>query len=79
MGRYLFMPLLFRSLRASEELGIAAELKGIGLADSIRPYKSLNFTVYDMFLVICFICIIVSAFMVQIHIEVPESLRSLHR
>ncbi len=79
MGRYLFMPLLFRSLRASEELGIAAELKGIGLSDKVRPYKALNFTANDMFLVICFICIIFAAFMVQIHIEVPESLRSLHR
>lgn len=79
MGRYLFMPLLFRSLRASEELGIAAELKGIGLNDKVNPYKSLNFTIYDMFLVICFVSIIFIAFMVQTNIEVPESLRSLHR
>lgn len=79
MGRYLFMPLLFRSLRASEELGIAAELKGIGLSDKVRPYKTLKFTAYDMFLIIGFISVIFTAFMVQSHIEVPQSLRSLHR
>ncbi len=79
MGRFLFMPLLFRSLRASEELGIAAELKGIGLNSKVRPYKSLKFTINDLFILIFFAFIITAAFVVQYNIEVPESLRSLHR
>lgn len=79
MGRFLFMPLLFRSLRASEELGIAAELKGIGLNNKVRPYKSLKFTLNDLFILIFFAFIITAAFLVQYNIEVPESLRSLHR
>lgn len=79
MGRYLFMPLLFRSLRASEELGIAAELKGIGRDVKVTPYKKLSFTLSDFILLLCFFAVIISAFLVQRYIEVPESLRSLHR
>ena len=54
MGRYLFMPLLFRSLRASEELGIAAELKGIGNDVKVTPYKRLSFSINDLLLLISF-------------------------
>ena len=79
MGRYLFMPLLFRSLRASEELGIAAELKGIGNDVKVTPYKRLSFSINDLLLLISFATVLVSAFFVQSYIEVPESLRSLHR
>lgn len=79
IGRYLFMPLLFRSLRSSEELGIAAELKGIGNDIKVAPYKKLSFSIYDFTFFICFFVLIISAFMVQHYIEVPESLRSLHR
>ncbi|RRD69378.1 MULTISPECIES: energy-coupling factor transporter transmembrane protein EcfT [unclassified Desulfovibrio] len=38
--RLLFTPLLFRSLRSSEDLGIAAELKGLGYGGQITPYRS---------------------------------------
>lgn len=79
MGRYLFMPLLFRSLRASEELGIAAELKGIGSDAKVIPYKRLSFTVNDLLLLIVFVTVLIGAFFVQNYIQVPESLRSLHR
>lgn len=79
MGRYLFMPLLFRSLRASDELGIAAELKGIGSAAKVIPYKKLYFTINDFLLLVLFFIVLIGAFLVQSYIEVPESLRSLHR
>ena len=37
--RFVTVPLLFRSLKASEDLGIAAELKGLGVGRMMRPYK----------------------------------------
>ncbi len=49
MIRLLFTPLLFRSLKTSEELGIAAELKGLGGA--MRPYKKLVWKRSDTWLV----------------------------
>ena len=36
--RFVTVPLLFRSLKASEDLGIAAELKGLGVGRVMRPY-----------------------------------------
>ncbi|MFR8054938.1 MAG: energy-coupling factor transporter transmembrane component T family protein [Bilophila wadsworthia] len=39
--RLVFTPLLFRSLKTSEELGIAAELKGLGYGEGMRPYRKL--------------------------------------
>lgn len=38
MVRLMFTPLIFRSLQTSETLGMAAELKGLGYGDSLRPY-----------------------------------------
>ncbi len=78
-GRYLFMPVLFRSLRASEELGIAAELKGLGLDNKVVPYKKLTFTIYDFILIGLFFMVIMTAVYVQNTIEVPSSLRSIHK
>lgn len=79
IGRYLFMPLLFRSLRTSEELGVAAELKGLGLNDNVVPYKKLTYTSDDFKLLFVFALIIITSALVQIYIEVPDSLRSIHR
>ena len=36
--RFVSVPLLFRSLKASEDLGIAAELKGLDAGRTMRPY-----------------------------------------
>ncbi len=53
--RFLFIPLLFRSLRSSEELGIAAEFKGMR-ADMAcgrsRPYRASRWTRRDTFFVL---------------------------
>ncbi len=45
--RLLLVPLLFRSLRAADEIGIAAELKGLGHARQIRPCRPPSFTRHD--------------------------------
>lgn len=47
--RLLFVPLVFRALRAADELGIAAELKGLGYARKVRPCRPLSFTGRDWF------------------------------
>jgi energy-coupling factor transport system permease protein len=41
--RLLLMPLLFRSLRSSDELGIAAELKGLRNGQRITPLRRASF------------------------------------
>ena len=42
--RLLLIPLLFRSLRSSDELGMAAELKGLGRGRKITPLNGSRFT-----------------------------------
>lgn len=37
--RFVTVPLLFRSLKTSEDLGIAAELKGLGMGRTLTPYR----------------------------------------
>ena len=48
--RLVFTPLLFRSLKTSEELGIAAELKGLGYGEGMRPYRKLVWKASDTWL-----------------------------
>lgn len=52
MLRLLFMPLLFRSLRTSEELGMAAELKGLDSQSIFVPYKKTLWTNKDTLLIV---------------------------
>lgn len=47
--RLLFVPLVFRALRAADELGVAAELKGLGYARKVRPCRTRHFTGRDWF------------------------------
>lgn len=49
--RLLLMPLLFRSLRSSDELGIAAELKGMGYGQQMTPLKKSRFGRKDIMMV----------------------------
>lgn len=49
--RLLFTPLLFRALRSSEDLGIAAELKGLGCGGSVQPYHRRIWTRAETLLV----------------------------
>lgn len=49
--RLLFTPLLFRCLRSSEDLGIAAELKGLGQSERMTPYRLAVWSRADTILV----------------------------
>lgn len=46
-SRLLFVPLVFRALRASDELGIAAELKGLGYGGQICACRPPRFSGWD--------------------------------
>lgn len=63
--RLLFTPLLFRSLKTSEELGIAAELKGLGYGDGMRPYRRLVWKTADTWLVIAACLVAATAVLCQ--------------
>ena len=52
MLRLMFTPLLFRSLRTSEELGIAAELKGLEAGGRFVPFRGGSWTRRDTALVL---------------------------
>ena len=62
MLRLLFTPLLFRSLRTSEELGIAAELKGLEAGAKFVPFRVSSWTARDTQLVVLAIVVAASAF-----------------
>ena len=46
--RLMLMPMLFRSLRSADELGIAAELKGLGAAPHPTPLREARFHRVDL-------------------------------
>uniref|UniRef100_UPI003FEF4ED0 energy-coupling factor transporter transmembrane component T n=1 Tax=Bilophila wadsworthia TaxID=35833 RepID=UPI003FEF4ED0 len=58
--RLVFTPLLFRSLKTSEELGIAAELKGLGYGEGMRPYQKLVWKASDTWLLVA-ACLVAAA------------------
>ena len=66
MLRLLFTPLLFRSLRTSEELGIAAELKGLEADGRFVPFRSGVWTRRDTALVL--LAVIVAALALYCHV-----------
>ncbi|PIE71490.1 MAG: cobalt transporter [Deltaproteobacteria bacterium] len=47
--RLLAAPILFRALRSSDDLGIAAELKGVGYGATMESYKPQFFKASDVF------------------------------
>jgi energy-coupling factor transport system permease protein len=49
--RLVFIPLLFRALRTSDELGMAAELKGVGYNRRVSYYRTNRFTWRDALIV----------------------------
>ena len=62
MLRLLFTPLLFRSLRTSEELAIAAELKGLEAGGKFVPFRVSSWMARDTQLVLLAVVVAVSAF-----------------
>lgn len=64
--RLLFTPLLFRCLRSSEDLGIAAELKGLGQAEGMTPYHVPQWSRADSMLVLIAVLVFAGALTCQI-------------
>ena len=67
MLRLLFTPLLFRSLRTSEELGIAAELKGLEESGRFVPFRPSSWSWRDTLLVL--LAFLVSAVALYCHVR----------
>ena len=61
MLRLLFTPLLFRSLRTSEELGVAAELKGLESGCTLSPYRRPEWKFADTALVVAALAVVAIA------------------
>ena len=59
--RLLFTPLLFRSLRTSEELGIAAELKGLDAGGRFVPFRESSWSGRDTLLVLLAVTVCAAA------------------
>lgn len=60
--RFVSVPLLFRSLKTSEDLGIAAELKGLGASRKLSPYRRPEWKKQDTALVAAALVAAVAAF-----------------
>ncbi len=65
MLRLMFTPLLFRSLRTSEELGMAAELKGLDANSRFVPFRDTAWTNKDTILLL--LAVLVSAIALTYH------------
>jgi len=63
--RPMAAPLIFRALRSSDELGIAAELKGVGYGASMRNYRPSVFGRIDTLTLILTLAVIIAACLIQ--------------
>ncbi len=63
--RLVCAPLLFRSLRTSEDLGIAAELKGLGMGRKMVPYTQNQWKTKDTVFVLLTLVIMALAVLCQ--------------
>lgn len=63
--RLMCAPLLFRSLRASEDLGLAAELKGLGYGQRMTPYRQSQWGWRDTVLVVAAFTVLALAALCQ--------------
>jgi energy-coupling factor transport system permease protein len=71
--RLLLVPLLFRSLRSSDELGMAAELKGLGKAGRITPFKPARFGPNDLLVGCLGAVVLIAGLVVQLMLKDPSS------
>ena len=69
--RLLFTPLLFRSLRTSEDLGVAAELKGLGMGEKLTPYRTNAWTRRDSLLLVAALLVVAAALACQYMLNNP--------
>lgn len=63
--RLLFMPLVIRALRTSDELGVAAELKGVGSRASATCHRPQRFSARDLAMALCAVGMLAVAFALQ--------------
>ncbi|MDY0362618.1 MAG: energy-coupling factor transporter transmembrane component T [Desulforegulaceae bacterium] len=68
--RLMAAPLIFRALRSSDELGIAAELKGVGYGVPMKNFRPSVFTCVDGLAMICTLAVIFAACLIQIQLGV---------
>ncbi len=71
MLRLLLVPLLFRSLRTSEELGIAAELKGLAPGCIPTSYRRPQWKAADTALLAAALAVVAAAVWCQVAAGVP--------
>lgn len=71
--RLIAAPVIFRALRSSDDLGIAAELKGIGNSSSIRSYNPTSLEKIDYITLFAALVIIVTGFCIQIYMGVDST------
>jgi len=65
--RLLVAPILFRALRSSDDLGIAAELKGVSHRAGMVSYKTQVFSRADAVAMICVALILITGVLIQIN------------
>ena len=75
--RLLLSPILFRTLKTSDELGIAAEMKGLGLRARMTPYRESVWSRADTWLMVTTILVIAAA--IALEIAFPGAVRGPHR
>ena len=63
--RVLFVPLVFRALRSSDDLAMAAELKGMDMSGVIVPHRSQHFRPRDLAVLGLSLAVVASAFAIQ--------------
>ncbi len=76
--RLLFIPLLFRSLHTSEDLGIAAELKGLGYGQRMIPYHRSVWAGRDSLFVLAAVSTLIVAGVFQ-YVMGDASVGGMHR
>lgn len=67
--RLMAAPIIFRALRSADDLGVAAELKGVGSAvdgsHQLESYSPLKFTAADVITLVATLAILVGAGVIQ--------------
>ena len=65
--RLLIAPILFRALRSSDDLGIAAELKGVSHNAHMVSYKPQHFTQADTLAMVLTLFFLATGILIQVH------------
>ncbi|MCG8638993.1 MAG: energy-coupling factor transporter transmembrane protein EcfT [Desulfobacterales bacterium] len=63
--RLMAAPVIFRALRSSDDLGVAAELKGVGYGAAMENYNPLSFNRTDALALAVALAVLAGAWMIQ--------------